>query len=350
MRLRQRLYAEARRLAGDRPRGLVRRATLGLGLRPRVNPAVVGQASYPGGRRAAVVLSADLELAWAWRYARVSNPLAYARQRARQGRRNLSVLLDLCDRYELPVTWATVGHLFLGTCRRQADRIHPELLRVPYFDNELWSYRSGDWFDADPSSAGPNEDDWSAWYGPDLIDAIVGRCTPHEIGCHTFSHVVFTEECCPAAVAAAELSRCQEAAAAFGLRLRSFVFPGNLAGNLASLRAAGFDAYRFRTPYDIDLPRKDAHGMWQIPEGMWLEKSYASWTTEQHVGMLRRGLDAATQHSLVCGLWFHPETDPRNVDEVFAAVAADLADRRSDLWVTTMSELASWFEAHPEHA
>jgi peptidoglycan/xylan/chitin deacetylase (PgdA/CDA1 family) len=220
---------------------------------------------------------------------------------------------------------------------------------VPYFDNELWSYRSGDWFDADPSSTGPDEGDWWAWYGPDLIDAILARHPPHEIGCHTFSHVVFTEECCSSAVAAAELKRCQEAAATFDVRLRSFVFPGNLAGNQASLRQAGFAAYRFRTPHEIDLPRKDSFGMWQIPEGIWLEKSYASWTTQQHVGMLRRGLDAAIEHGLVCGLWFHPETDPRNVDEVFAAVAADLADRRSDLWVTTMGELASWFEAHPEH-
>jgi peptidoglycan/xylan/chitin deacetylase (PgdA/CDA1 family) len=350
VRLRERLRAQARRLAGDRGRGLVRSATLGLGLRPRVNRAASGRACYPGGRRAAVVLSADLELALAWRYARISDPLAYARQRARQGRRNLEILLDLCDRYGLPVTWATVGHLFLGACSRTAGQVHPELPRVPHFDSELWSYRSGDWFDADPASAGPSEPDWSAWYGPDLVDAILRRRVPHEIGCHTFSHLIFSDACCSAAVAAAELSCCQEAAAAFALRLRSFVFPGNLAGNFPSLLAAGFAAYRFRTAYELDLPRKDPLGMWQIPEGIWLEKSYASWTTAQHVSMVRRALDAAIEHGLVCGLWFHPETDPCNVDEVFAAVAADLADRGSDLWVTTMGELARWFDTHAEHA
>jgi peptidoglycan/xylan/chitin deacetylase (PgdA/CDA1 family) len=341
---------EARRLAGDRVRGLVRSASLGLGLRPRVNRAASGRACYPGGKRAAVVLSADLELAWGWRYARVPVPLAYARQRARQGRRNLQILLELCDRYDLPVTWATVGHLFLGACGRTGGQTHPELPRVPHFDNELWSYRSGDWFDADPTSAGPSEPDWSAWYGPDLVEAILRRRVPHEIGCHTFSHPIFSDAFCPAAVAAAELSRCQEAAAPFALRLRSFVFPGNLAGNFPTLLAAGFAAYRFQTAYDLDLPRKDPLGMWQIPEGIWLEKSYASWTTAQQVSMVRRALDAATQHGVVCGLWLHPETDPRNVDEVFAAVAADLADRRSELWVTTMGELARWFENLAVHA
>jgi peptidoglycan/xylan/chitin deacetylase (PgdA/CDA1 family) len=345
MRLKQRLRGQARRLAGDRGRGWLRRASLRLGVRPRIHRAARGRASYPDGRRGAVVLSADLELAWAWRYARVPEPLTFARQRAGQGRRNLEVLLDLCDRYALPVTWATVGHLFLKGCSRQAGRTHPELPRVPYFENELWSYRSGDWFDADPTCGSPSEPGWSAWYAPDLIEAILRRRVPHEIGCHTFSHVAFTDECCSSSVAAAELSHCQAAAAAFNLRLRSFVFPGNLAGNLASLRAAGFGAYRFRTPYEIDLPRKDPLGMWQIPEGIWLEKPYASWTTEQHLGMLRRALDAATQYGLVCGLWFHPETDPGNVDEVFAAVAADLAARRADLWITTMSELARWFDA-----
>jgi peptidoglycan/xylan/chitin deacetylase (PgdA/CDA1 family) len=348
--VRRRLRAAAWRLAGDRGRGLVRHAALGLGLRPRVNRGASGLARYPGGRRAAVVISADLELAWAWRYAHVPDPLAYARQRARQGRRNLGVLLDLCDQHALPVTWATVGHLFLGACRRTDGRTHPELPRVPYFGNELWSYRSGDWFDADPASAGPSDPDWSAWYGPDLIDAILRRRAPHEIGCHSFSHAVFSDEGCPAAVAAAELRSCQEAAARLGLRLRSFVFPGNLAGNFATLRAAGFAAYRLRTAHELDLPRKDWLGMWQIPEGVWLEKAYASWTTAQHVDMLRRYLDAAVEHGLVCGLWFHPETDPRNVDEVFAAVAADLADRRSDVWLTTMGELACWFDAHAEYA
>jgi hypothetical protein len=343
MRLKHRARMAARRIAGDAGRGLVRRAQLGLGLRPRVNRAAGRAVSYPGGRAAAVVISADLELAWAWRYAQVPDPAAYARRRAQQGRKNLGVVLDLCDRFDVPVTWATVGHLFLNSCDRSAGRAHPEVPRVGYFQNERWTYRSGDWFDDDPATntSGP---DWAAWYGPDLVRSVLGRRVKHEIGCHTFSHVVFSDVHCPTDIAAAELRCCQEAAAPFGLTLRSFVFPGNLPGNFGPLSAAGFTSYRLGTTYELDVPRRDPLGMWQIPEGVWLETAYASWTSARQAAMVRRYVDTAIQHGLLCSLWFHPETDPRNVEEVFPVVFDHIASRRSEVWVTTMGDLAQWLD------
>src|SRR5258708_3834045 len=216
------LRESIRNLVGDHERMLLGRLSFTLGLRPRVNLQAADSFQYPEGRRAAVVVSADLELAWAWRWARgITDPAAYAHQRAIQGRRNLGPVLDLCDRYELPVTWATVGHLFLDSCTRTDGRIHSDIPRVPYFANDLWSYHAGDWFDHDPGLQDPSEPEWSIWHGPDLIRNILARPTRHEIGCHTFSHTVFSDRICPPEVAEAELKQCRKIAAAWNLELRS---------------------------------------------------------------------------------------------------------------------------------
>jgi peptidoglycan/xylan/chitin deacetylase (PgdA/CDA1 family) len=287
-------------------------------------------------------------LAWGWRYARAPKPEVVAQLKARRGRRNLDIILELCERYDVPITWAMVGHLFLESCRRCGPLKHPEIPRVPYFENEFWSYRSGDWFDGDPASEGPSEPEWWAWYGPDLVRSILAGRAAHEIGCHTFSHVVLTDASCPPEVATVELGRCQEAASRFGLTLRSFVFPGNLLGNRASLSATGFAAYRHRSSFELDAPRRDTFGLWQVPEGVSLENPFASWSAAQHVKSLQRYIDVAIEHGLLCGLWFHPETDPRNVDEVFPRIFAYIASRRSELWIATMDDLARWLDAqHP---
>ncbi len=167
-----------RRSVPDRQRMLLSRLSLAAGLRPRLNRASA-PLEFPEGRRAALVVSADLELAWAWRFARASDdPSALAHRKAVQGRRNMGPLLDLCDRFGVPVTWCTVGHLFLDHC----DGSHPEIPRVPHLTNPLWRYDHGDWFDHDPGAADPSDPSWLDWHGPDLIRAILARPTAHEIG------------------------------------------------------------------------------------------------------------------------------------------------------------------------
>jgi peptidoglycan/xylan/chitin deacetylase (PgdA/CDA1 family) len=291
------------------------------------------------------VISADLELAWAWRYARhATDRLADARQRARQGRRNLVAILDACDRNDIPITWATVGHLFLENCTRSKGVAHVDLPRIPYFVNEYWAFRRGDWFDADPASADRSDPEWPNWYGPDLLGLIMERGVRHEIACHSFSHITLSDDHCPPQVATRELVRCQELAGAVGVRLRSLTFPGNLMGNYASLRRAGFIAYRWHGRYDLDAPRRDRLGLWQIPGGLCLDRPNRTWTAADHIGILRDYVDDAIEHGLVGGLWFHPEITPSDVDQVLPAMFEYIASRRSDLWVGTVGGLAQWLE------
>src|SRR5204863_2212757 len=196
------------------------RGRYALGRLPRVHPTGPARPSrppMPPGYRAALIISADLELAWAWRYVRgVPDPLGYALAKAKQTRRNFERLLALFDRHEIAVSWAVVGHLFLERCARANGAAHPEVGRLPYFTNEFWRYQEGDWFDADPGSDYRRD---PAWYAPDLIEAILKARMKHEIACHSFSHIAFSDGVCPPAVADSELRRCQALARARRLGL-----------------------------------------------------------------------------------------------------------------------------------
>ena len=329
-------------LAGSRGQACIDRFRYAVGILPRVHQRPGEQATtqgYPAPFKACLVISADLELAWAWRYMKhVPDPLSYAMHRAEQARRNFFELLALFDRYETPVTWAVLGHLFLESCARDNDRAHPDVQRIPYFENEFWQFLEGDWFDADPCSDYQRD---PAWYAPDLIHAILDTKVKHEIACHSFSHIDFSDGVCPPEVADSELQKCQEIAREWDLELKSFVFPGNLVGNLASLARHGFAAYRIDLPYHLGYPWKDSFGLWQIPGGLCWEKP-GGWPVDAWIGVLRRCVDRALETGTVLHLWFHPSCDPINVETIFPVLLDYVAAHRKDLWVTTMAGLVNW--------
>jgi peptidoglycan/xylan/chitin deacetylase (PgdA/CDA1 family) len=321
-----------------RTQARVDRARYALGLLPRVNPQVEQrrEAWLPAPYKSALIISADFELAWAWRYVKgAADPQAIALQKAEQTRRNLPVLLKLFDDFNVPVTWATVGHLFLERCAHQDGRPHPDFPRLPYFENEHWRYTGGDWFDGDPCSdyrAAP------AWYAPDLLRDILAAKTQHEIACHTFSHIDCSDGTCPPKVMDAELAECQRLAAEWGIELRSFVFPGNLAGNLSTLKKHGFTAYRWHGHCELDVPQQDEHGLWRIPGGVCWEKP-EGWPVKAWIGALCRCVDRALETGTALHLWFHPSCEMVDVEEVCPAVLDYLAAYRNDVWITTMGSL-----------
>ena len=344
VRIQHHVRTVARYALGDRGRALVRKVELANGLRPRINHHATGTMTYPEGRKAAVTIVADLELGWAWRYARCPNPLALAYQKSANGRRNVAAVLDLCDAYNVPISWAIVGHLFLDGCQRTGGLAHAELPRVRYFTNERWQYQTGDWFDCDPGLTGDDNGQWPVWYAPDLVRAILNRTTRHEIGSHSFSHIPFEHAACPEEVATSELRLCREIAAGWGLELRSFVYPGNFQGHRSCLLAAGFTSYRAVGRWELDLPRRDAYGLWAVPAGLCLDRAYRCWTPDEHFESVRRYIDAAIDTGLPCSLWFHPEEDPAEVDALFPRLFAYLEGRKSDVWLTTMTGLTRWLD------
>ena len=306
-----------------------------LGLLPRVNPQAKARKNnwLPVPYKACLVISADFELAWAWRYMRV--PLDEALQKARQTRQNIPALLALFDRYEIPVTWATVGHLFLENCTGENERVHPEMPRPAYFENEFWRFQQGDWYDHDPATSLARSPEW---YAPDLIRDILAAKVKHEIACHTFSHIDCSDEHCPPELMDAELAECQRLAQAWGIDLKSFVFPANLGGNYASLKKDGFTNYRFQSRYHLGLPEQDEYGLWRIPGGVQWEKP-AGWTAEAWIKAMKRCIDRAIETGTVLQLWFHPSCESVNVQVVFSEILQYLKTRQEQVIVLTLGEL-----------
>lgn len=177
------------------------------------------------GDHGTVTISLDFELAWGL----LDDP-SLAETLLSENRRAenayLRRFLEQCDRLNIPITFATVGHLFLDSC----DGSH---------DTHL---KSGD-HGSDPGTDIATD---PLFYAPDLIDRIRGAETAHEIATHTFSHVLC--DTVPRATVDRELKAAAEIHEANGLEPpRSFVAPRNRLPDYDVLNANGIDVVR--TPH-----------------------------------------------------------------------------------------------------
>src|SRR5450756_223337 len=114
---------------------------------------------------------------------------------------------------------SVLGHLFLSECRRDSSGIaHPELVRPRQ------SWRHGDWYAADPCTDRSRD---PLWYGDDILDALQSARTPQEIGCHSFSHILYGDPALTREAVDADLQACVTLAERRAITLRSFVLPRN---------------------------------------------------------------------------------------------------------------------------
>ena len=110
-----------------------------LGLNPIVEHRDNIGRFIPEPYKAVVLIQADFELAWAWRFSRnFPDSFGESEKIGLLERDNIPQIIHLCDKYNIPVTWATVGHLFLERCSVTNGFIHPEIKRLPYFENKFW--------------------------------------------------------------------------------------------------------------------------------------------------------------------------------------------------------------------
>jgi peptidoglycan/xylan/chitin deacetylase (PgdA/CDA1 family) len=327
------LYEKARKAFSRRGRGRLSKLLVHAGLKPAAR-----RVRAAASRQGTVVFSADFEMAWAFRYSRALADRAEAMGLAE--RKHVPRILEIFERWKIPVTWATVGHLFLRECRRGASgRPHAEMPRPGHFENGNWSFTAGDWYDHDPCSGFR---DHPAWYAGDLVDLIVMAGAGHEIACHTFSHVDFKEVNCPRELAAAELDACAALAETRALRLKSMVFPGGGRGHFGLLKERGFLCYRKPMAFHLDQPEIDPLGLVAIPSSLGLDRDPYGWTREFHIGMLRRFLKKTVKTGLVCHFWFHPSMDEWYLEGVLPDLVAMVAELRDQgaLRVRTMAQLA----------
>src|SRR4030042_3128688 len=128
------VYSKIRSYLSAKNQGILSKFLIQTGLKPRVNRKV--KSPFKHG---IVVFSADFEMAWAFRFSKTKHQEAIEKGLAE--RSNIPVILDLFEKYNVPATWAIVGHLFLSQCKRGANGLaHPEVPRPGFFENRNWSY------------------------------------------------------------------------------------------------------------------------------------------------------------------------------------------------------------------
>ena len=174
------------------------------------------------------IISLDMELLWGY----VSTPTLKAVRLMKNDDNNvrgcIDILLNLFERHNIPATWAVVGHLFLDHCECKDGIPHKDMPRF-----------KEDWYSSDPCTDIKRD---PLYYGKDIVEKIVSNRIEHEIGYHSFSHVVFSE--CIREVAEAEIKEGTKLAKEFGITLKSFVFPDNEIGHVDVLKENGFKIYR----------------------------------------------------------------------------------------------------------
>jgi len=119
------------------------------------------------------IFSVEVELGWGYHDLQRPNKYAALSKNREAETEALERLLSLCDRFEIPITFDVVGHLFLNDC--------PGTHRGEY---------PTDWFDADP---GTDVESDPLFYAPDLVRMIEAAEVDHEICTHTFSHALGEE-------------------------------------------------------------------------------------------------------------------------------------------------------------
>ncbi len=293
----------------------------------------------PEPYKSVVIISADFELAWAWRFDKHNdNPLKNGETLAKRERDNIPKILDLCEQYSIPITWGTVGHLFLDHCDLDKSLPHSELTRLPYFENKWWKYDKEDWFSFDPCSClekAPN------WYAPDLVQKIILSKVKHEIGSHTFSHISCSDNVCTPEVLKNELEASQKAADIHSIKLNSFIFPGHTMGNYQTIKDAGFSSIRTNFNNVLGYPIKQSNGLWEHKTTMELNFNKLL-SVKQNVNRFRSIINKSINNHQVCNFWFHPSFDKKNIEIIFPIVFNILKSKSDEIWVTTMEDYTTW--------
>jgi hypothetical protein len=278
-------------------------------------------------------------------------------------------LLALFQKYDVRVTWATLGHLFLDHCEASNGIKHADMPRAKH------AWFPEDWYTYDPCKDFRAE---PLWYGRDMLEKILAAEPKHDVGSHSFSHVIFSDAGCTPEVAEAEIAKCVELARSFNLKLESFVFPRNELGHLDILRKHGFTVTRGTMPFwfakfgsrtlrraghllddflaltpDCGVPEKSPSGIWVAPVSMFLQsmdgaRRFIPVGSRIKKGI--RGIEQAIKQRSIFQMSFHPtENLCFHPDKMFYAlerILAHAARRREEgqLQVMTMSDIGRFCE------
>lgn len=222
-----------------------------------------------------------------------------------------------------------------------------------------------DWFERERT-------DWKTRtdlrFCPELIKPLLDSSLDHDIGSHTFSHVV-VGECDDRELIRAELAMAQEAAESFGVEYDSFVYPRNAVDHRDLLAEFGFRTYRGRrllpegwrgtlettrstlNPRRIPLsePVVDGHGLVNVPPSLFLfgfqgsarRACQAIWV-DPVVRQMTGAIDRAIREDGIVHAWLHPNDLTTHLNRERMRAIFEYVDRRrgDGLTVRTMADIA----------
>ena len=253
------------------------------------------------------VISLDLELGWGFILHPDHKALKLLRNDPQSGRGIVDLLLNLFQRYKIPVTWAVVGHLFLkqgegkGLISRELPQFRESWLNWNYYSQIC---------------------DSPLYIAPDIIDKILSSRVGHEIGLHSFFHIPFSM--CSQAVAKLDVELGVSLAQKCGIKVRSFVFPENRAGHAETLKEQGIKIYRGNIPRLFNhttslLVRKITgalsivvpppviplwkDGIWELPGSMSFQDFLMPFIS---LPRAKIGLERAIRTGRLFHIWMHP--------------------------------------------
>ena len=234
--------------------------------------------SYPGGAKAAACISVDFDVTQGDRYG--------------PNRAGTEKLLELSERYQVPLTWAICGK----TAVEEAESYHR------------------------------------------ILDSPVRQ----EIGIHTYSHLDALK--CGPTEFEEDITKCLDA---LDMRSapRTFVFPWNRENHFEVLRKLGFKTYRGKER--VIGPPDRSNGLWNERPVYYVDqKSYGA------ESLIMKYADLCSQTSAVFHLWTHPWSivmggDPNPMVKTLNPVFSHLREmnRRGILALCTMGEIADHFDS-----
>lgn len=307
--------------------------------------------------KGAFVCSIDTELAWGYAHLH-TDPTEYEHW-ASYGRVRESVerLIALMDEYEIRATWAVVGRLMVDPRDASAVSAYPE---NPQPAKEfLTENRFAD------------RDFLDRWYAPELLEKIRNAKSSHEIGSHTFSHLIEGEDGYSEDLIEQDLAAANKHANQLGIQLKSLIFPKNRVAYTDTVARQGFTSYRsvpanrganlpsfprrvvqkldayLPVPPTVTYPRWDGN-MWELPASYYHRHvgGWARWqSTYVRSAKLKAGVKQAASKNALFHVWFHPydiASDPdrllRPLEKAFAEVRR-LRDK-GEIENVTMGELS----------
>lgn len=230
-------------------------------------------------------------------------------------RNNIIYLLELFERYNIPATWAIVGHLFLDSCSKKDC--------ITFKNINHYNYKKN-WY-KDPYT---NQKNHPLYYGKDLVEKIINNQVDHEIAYHSFSHPIFND--ISKEMAKNEVFAAKKIEKEYDIKFSSFVFPADKVYYTDLLIEYGFKVFRgelqrkyninksslkdkiFNYPYKLFpppvYPTKD-NDIWEIKTSMFYGPEDKIYTL---LPRAKFGLSSAIKKGKIFHLYLHPWNLSRN--------------------------------------